>query len=90
MPTTPDRYLIAIGQKIEPRLPPLSWWEALHEVRVPADEVRPKCERCSVLLLDVERPVCPRPHEFAVTEMVVRMRDEERHLYPIPGGYEVR
>lgn len=59
------------------------------EVRVAADEVRPKCERCSVLLLDVERPVCPRPHEFAVTEMVVRMRDEERRLYPIPGGYEV-
>jgi len=59
------------------------------EIRVPADEVRPKCERCSVLLLDVERPVCPRPHEFAVTELIVRMRDEERHLFPVPGGYEV-
>ena len=58
-------------------------------IRVPADEVRPTCQKCGVLLLDVERPVCPRPHEFAVTELIVRMRDEERHLFPVPGGYEV-
>lgn len=58
-------------------------------LQIPADEVRPRCQRCDVLLLDTERPVCPRPHEFAVTELIVRCQDEERHLYPIPGGYEV-
>ncbi len=33
------------------------------------------------------RPICPRPHDFAVTEIVVHSSSETRRLYPIAGGF---
>lgn len=57
------------------------------EIRFPADEIRPTCQRCCVVLDEPGSP-CRRPHDFAVTELVIRRGDEVRRLYPIPGGFE--
>jgi hypothetical protein len=32
-------------------------------------------------------PICPRAHDFAVTEIVVHASGETRRLYPVPGGF---
>ena len=56
------------------------------EIRVPADEVRPKCERCSVLLS--EPGLCPRAHDFAIERLTIKQAGREpRTLYPVPGGF---
>lgn len=36
------------------------------------------------------RPMCPRPHDFAVTEIVVHSSNETKRLYPVAGGFSER
>lgn len=55
-------------------------------IRVPADEIRPECKRCSILLSEPGSP-CRRPHDFAVSEIRVKQHGETRCLIPTPAGF---
>ena len=56
------------------------------EVRVAADELRPECKRCAILLS--EPGLCPRAHDFAVSEIRVKAKGRDlRCLIPTPSGF---